>query len=105
MTTLSSYFHKFEELFSKVDFIDNKWYEVECGVTSYISKAPIKDKSNTFSEEFYRARFVWSLIQSGMYPKEKITLEGEDLEIFQKLYNMLDEIEDVTNIYHNVELD
>ena len=41
----------------------------------------------------------------GMYPKEKITLEGEDLEIFQKLYNMLDEIEDVTNIYHNVELD
>ena len=41
----------------------------------------------------------------GMYPKEKITLEGEDLEVFQKLYNMLDEIEDVTNIYHNVELD
>lgn len=40
----------------------------------------------------------------GMYPKEKITLEGEDLEIFQKLYNMLDEIEDVTDIYHNVEL-
>ena len=40
----------------------------------------------------------------GMYPKEKITLEGEDLEVFQKLYNMLDEIEDVTNIYHNVEL-
>ena len=40
----------------------------------------------------------------GMYPKEKITLEGEDLEIFKKLYNMLDEIEDVTDIYHNVEL-
>ncbi len=41
----------------------------------------------------------------GMYPKEKISLEGEDLEIFQKLYKMLDEIEDVTEIYTNVLMD
>lgn len=41
----------------------------------------------------------------GMYPKEKITLEGEDKEIFIRLYNLLDDIEDVTEIYHNVELD
>lgn len=40
----------------------------------------------------------------GMFPKSKIKLEGEDLEQFNKLYNMLDEIDDVTNIYHNVEL-
>ena len=38
----------------------------------------------------------------GMYPKEYITLEGEDKEIFDKLYNMLDEIDDVTAIYTNV---
>ena len=37
-----------------------------------------------------------------MYPKEQITLEGEDKEVFDKLYNMLDEIDDVTDIYHNV---
>ena len=41
----------------------------------------------------------------GMYPKEKVTLTDEDKELFLKLYNMLDDIEDVTNIYHNVELD
>ena len=40
--------------------------------------------------------------QIGMFPKEKITLEGEDLETFKKLYNMIDAIDDVTEIYHNV---
>lgn len=39
-----------------------------------------------------------------MLPKEKIILEGEDLELFKRLYNMLDEVEDVQHIYHNVEL-
>ena len=46
----------------------------------------------------------YELDEVGMYPKEKVTLTGEDKELFDKLYNMLDEIEDVTDIYHNVEL-
>ncbi len=41
----------------------------------------------------------------GMYAKDKITLEGEDLEIFNKLYKMLDDIEDVSEIYTNVTMD
>lgn len=36
--------------------------------------------------------------------KDKITLSGDDLEIFQRLLTMLDDIEDVQNVYHNVEL-
>ncbi len=39
-----------------------------------------------------------------MIPKDKISLEGEDLEIFQRLLTMLDDIEDVGHVYHNVEL-
>ncbi|MBR3198643.1 MAG: YebC/PmpR family DNA-binding transcriptional regulator [Bacilli bacterium] len=39
-----------------------------------------------------------------MLPKEKVTLTGEDLETFNRLTEMLDEIEDVQNVYHNVEL-
>ena len=39
-----------------------------------------------------------------MLPKERITLTGEDLEIFNKLLTMLDEVDDVQNVYHNVEL-
>ena len=42
--------------------------------------------------------------ESGWYAKDMITLEGEDLEVFNKLYNLLDEIEDVTDIYTNVEM-
>ena len=40
----------------------------------------------------------------GMFAKDKITLEGEDKEVFEKLLNLLEEVEDVSNIYHNVEL-
>lgn len=36
--------------------------------------------------------------------KEKIKLEGEDLEIFNRVLTMLDDVEDVQNVYHNVEL-
>ena len=37
-------------------------------------------------------------------PKERITLEGEDLDIFTKLVTMLDEVDDVQNVYHNVDI-
>ena len=47
----------------------------------------------------------YDLDEVGMYPKEKTTLEGEDRELFLRLYNLLDEIDDVTDIYHNVNLD
>lgn len=42
--------------------------------------------------------------EAGWYAKDTVTLDGEDLELFNKLYDMLDEIDDVTDIYHNVEL-
>ena len=37
-----------------------------------------------------------------MLAKEKIELAGEDLELFKKLLTMLDDVEDVSNVYHNV---
>ena len=39
-----------------------------------------------------------------MIPKDMVKLEGEALEDFQKLLTLLDEIEDVNHVYHNVEL-
>ncbi len=41
----------------------------------------------------------------GMFAKDKVTLTGEDLELFNRLYSMLEDIDDVTDIYHNVNLD
>ena len=37
-----------------------------------------------------------------MLPKDKIELTGEDLEIFNRLLTMLDDVEDVNKVYHNV---
>lgn len=36
--------------------------------------------------------------------KEKVVLSGEDKETFEKLLGYLDNIDDVQNVYHNVEL-
>lgn len=44
----------------------------------------------------------YELDEVGMFPKDQVELNEEDLETFDKLYKMLDEIEDVTDIYHNV---
>lgn len=37
-----------------------------------------------------------------MLAKEKVELTGEDLDLFKKLLTMLDDVEDVSNVYHNV---
>lgn len=37
-----------------------------------------------------------------MLPNEYEELEGEDLELFQRLIRLLDDVDDVQNVYHNV---
>ena len=43
--------------------------------------------------------------ETGYYAKDKVSLTQEELEDFQKLLHMLEEVEDVTNVYHNVSID
>ena len=49
-------------------------------------------------------KITFDVQEISMLPKDTITLQKEDLEYFQKLLTMLDEIEDVQHVYHNVEL-
>lgn len=49
-------------------------------------------------------KLEFDLDEITMLPKEKVTLEGEDKETFERMLNMLDEVEDVQTVYHNVEL-
>ena len=72
---LQDYFNKFDSKFSSLNLIDKKWYKDELGIISFCSKANTKDTKGNFSEEYIRARFVWSLINSGMYNKEYICVE------------------------------
>ena len=46
----------------------------------------------------------YELDEEGMYAKDKVTLEGEDLELFERLLSLLEDIDDVSDIYHNVNL-
>ena len=46
----------------------------------------------------------FTIDEISMLPKDRIVLTGEDLEVFNKLISLLDEVDDVENVYHNVEL-
>ena len=75
---------------------ENDLIVVSCNPTD-IHK--IKDTLETFINNI-----DYEIDEVGWYAKDKVTLEGEDKELFLRLYNLLDDIEDVTDIYHNVEL-
>lgn len=40
-----------------------------------------------------------------MLPQNDVTLEGDDLATFEKLISVLEDLEDVQNVYHNVDID
>ena len=44
----------------------------------------------------------YEIDEIGWYPKEEVELTDEDKELFERLYDLLDAIDDVTDIYHNV---
>lgn len=46
----------------------------------------------------------FTIDEISLLPKERIELEGESLDEFNRLVNMLDEVDDVQNVYHNVNL-
>lgn len=53
-------------------------------------------------EEFGEIDFEVDEIQ--YLPQNTQSLEGEDLEMFNKFIDMLNDLEDVQNVYHNIEL-
>ncbi len=92
----------FEELLNAgIDLID---YENEDGEVTISMHPNDHDKVKDVVEKLI-PNVDYLIDQVGMFAKEKITLDGEDAETFKKLYNMLDEIDDVTEIYHNVDIE
>ncbi|MEG0526428.1 YebC/PmpR family DNA-binding transcriptional regulator [Amedibacillus sp. YH-ame10] len=43
----------------------------------------------------------FEVMEDTMIPNEYITLEGEDLKLFQRLVTLLDDVDDVQQVYHN----
>ena len=73
---------------------DEDVFEVFTDVSSFSEvRKYLEDKGIKFFEA-----------QIQLIPQNKVTLEGEDLTKFEILYDKLDELDDVQNIYHNVDL-
>lgn len=92
----------FESLLNEgIDIID---FEEDEGFVNITSSPRDFDKVKDVLEKILPT-IDYEIDQVGMFPKEKTTLTSEDREVFDKLYNMLDNIDDVTEIYHNVNTD
>jgi len=92
----------FEALLNEgIEIID---YEVEEGYINITMQPTDYNKVKDVIENVLE-NVDYEVDQIGMFPKEKTELIGEDKEVFEKLYNMLDDIDDVTEIYHNVNID
>ncbi|HCT63262.1 MAG TPA: YebC/PmpR family DNA-binding transcriptional regulator [Erysipelotrichaceae bacterium] len=46
----------------------------------------------------------FSALETTMSPHEMVNLSGEDVDLFQRFMNMIDELDDVQEVYHNVEM-
>jgi len=77
------------------DFIsEDDAFEVHTSVSAFSSvRKFLEDKGLNFFEA-----------QIEMVPQNMITLEGEDLTKFKKLVDALEDLDDVQNVYHNVDL-
>lgn len=92
----------FEELLNAgIEIIDLESNDGEITIT-----ANPKD-INKVKEELEKIipEIEYTYDEVGMFAKEEVTLTGEDKEIYDKLYNLLDAIDDVSAIYTNVKLD
>jgi len=95
-----------EEIFNAlieegIEFID---FESENGMIT-ISVNPKDQHKLKDALEKIVENISYEYDETGMYPKDKVILTGDELEDFQKLLRLLDDVDDVTNIYHNVNLD
>lgn len=72
---IKDFFKKFDEKFSNKFDITTDWYNDNCGVYSTNKTASSYNAKGLFTEEYYRARMVWSLVEAKLFPNENICVE------------------------------
>ena len=85
---------------NEVDPID---FESEDGVLT-ISVNPKDENKLKDAIEKVIPNVDYLFDEVGMFAKDKVKLNEEDMKTFELLLNLLDNIEDVSNVYHNVEM-
>ncbi len=84
----------------EIDIVD---FENEKGVLTISVNPNMQHKLKDVLEKIM-PNVDYLVDETGYYAKDSVNLTGEELEDFQKLLHILEEVEDVTNIYHNVNL-
>ena len=85
-------------LFRSIDLND---IEIEDGYMTITTNPNQLDEAKTVVEELIPdVKFL--VLEDKMVPNEEVELQGEDLELFKRLVTLLDDVDDVQNVYHNV---
>ena len=82
--------------------VDVKEIALEDGIAEVIVDPSSFDKAKEVLKDSGVTDYEFAEVT--MRANDNVTLEGEDLTKFKELLDMLDDCEDVQNIYHNVDL-
>ena len=81
--------------------IDLNDIEIEDGYMTITTNPNQLDEAKTVVEELIPdVKFL--VLEDKMVPNEEVELQGEDLELFKRFVTLLDDVDDVQNVYHNV---
>lgn len=78
--------------------------EIEEGLMSVFVNPSDLYKAKTAIETIL-PEVSFDVLENTMLPHDYVSVEGDDLEMWNRLSGMLDEIDDVQNVYHNIKLD
>lgn len=82
--------------------IDLREIEIEEGfMTITVDPTQLDDAKEAIEELIPDVKF--QVLENKMVPNDTVSLEGEDKDLFKRLVTLLDDVDDVQNVYHNVD--
>jgi YebC/PmpR family DNA-binding regulatory protein len=97
---------------------DNDEQILDCLIENEVDVLDVEKEDETINvtvhpNDLYKAKAAietllpeieFSALETTMVPHETVTLSGDDEELFNRFMNMIDELDDVQEVYHNVEM-
>ena len=82
--------------------VDIKDIEEEDGnVTVYVDPKDLYNAKDAL--EASKGEMKFDVLEISMLPNDYVTLDGDDKMLFERLLRLLDDVDDVQHVYHNVE--
>ncbi|MBQ9036239.1 MAG: YebC/PmpR family DNA-binding transcriptional regulator [Erysipelotrichaceae bacterium] len=82
--------------------VDVKDIEEEDGcVTVYVDPKDLYNAKDAL--EASKGEMKFDVLEISMLPNDYVTLDGDDKMLFERLLRLLDDVDDVQHVYHNVE--